>query len=256
MTGERIRLVGIPIDDLSFEEALDRMEEMIQKRRPAGQALTLNVDVMVKLRRDPQFRAVAERSPLVLADGMPILWAVRFLGRPIRARICGTDLVPALSRRAAEKGYSVYFFGGKPGAAEEAAFRLGKRYPGLRVAGISVPPFGFEADPSQNARFIQEVKRAAPNILFVALGAPRQEKWLDAHLAELGIPLCLGVGGTFEIVAGLRARAPVWLQWIGLEWVWRLLQEPARLWRRYLVENPVFFWWVLLEKLGRKGLNR
>ncbi|MGE0708815.1 MAG: WecB/TagA/CpsF family glycosyltransferase [Planctomycetota bacterium] len=237
---QRVELLGARIHDLAFGEALERISALVAADRRAL-VVTPNVDHLVRLERDVAFRAAYAAADLVLADGVPLLWACRLLGRPLRAKVSGSDLLPAYAELAAARGHRLYFLGGRPGAAVRAAQVLAARHAGLQVVGIDVPPVGFERDPRLDGAVMARVRAARPDVLFVGLGSPKQELWLAERRLELEVPVSIGVGGAFEMVAGLVPRAPRWMQRVGLEWAWRLAREPRRLWRRYLLEDPRFF---------------
>jgi N-acetylglucosaminyldiphosphoundecaprenol N-acetyl-beta-D-mannosaminyltransferase len=237
----RIELCGVAIDNITMSEALERLVVLALRRTPPAYVVTPNVDHLVKLQDDPEFREIYARADLVLADGVPLIWASRLLGTPLRAKVSGSDLFVAFAPIAAARGLRLFFLGGRPGAAGHAAATLRARYRGLQVVGTYAPPFGFDRDPTEDARAAERVRAAAPDVLFVGLGAPRQEKWIVRHLERLAVPLSMGVGVSFEFVSGDVRRAPRWMQRCGLEWTWRLAMEPRRLWRRYLVEDLRFF---------------
>jgi N-acetylglucosaminyldiphosphoundecaprenol N-acetyl-beta-D-mannosaminyltransferase len=248
----RVDVAGVLVDDLSMEEAIDAIERLVAAGGRAA-VVTPNVDHVVRVRADPEFAAIYREAALVLADGMPVVWAARLLGTPLREKVSGSDLFPRLCARAAERGYGVFLLGGQPGAAETAARRLTERHPALRVVGHCCPPPGFEHDPAWSARIVRQVADARPHLLFVALGSPKQERWIRRHLADCQVPVALGVGATIDFEAGVVRRAPGWMQRAGLEWLWRLLMEPRRLWRRYLVEDPKFLWYVARQRWRRRA---
>lgn len=248
-------MLGLTLDDLDMEGVLDRLGELITRRAPPAYVVTPNVDHVVKLQDDPEFRAVYAGADLVLCDGMPLLWASRLLRRPLKAKVSGSDLFVAFAERAAVRGWRPFFLGGRPGAAARAAELLAQRFPGFTVAGTYAPPFGFDRDPQEDARAVEAVRAAAPDALFVGLGAPRQEKWIHRHLETLGVPVSLGVGVSFEFVSGDVQRAPRWMQRAGLEWTWRLAMEPRKLWRRYLVDDSRFLRLVARELIKGPGIQ-
>jgi N-acetylglucosaminyldiphosphoundecaprenol N-acetyl-beta-D-mannosaminyltransferase len=250
---KQVEILGVRIHSVTFDEAILEIKRMVGENQ-RGYVVTPTVDHMVKLRTDAEFREVYANASLVVADGMPILWASKFLGTPLAGRVCGSDLFPALCECAAERGWRVYFLGGMPGVAEKAAEALRRVNPSIQVVGTYSPPFGFEKDEAENRKIIAQIREARPDVLFVGLGAPKQEKWMYRYRNEHGAVVTLGIGISFDFVAGTLVRAPRWLQNIGLEWLWRVMAEPKRLWKRYLVEDPVFFWWVFRERLrGAKG---
>jgi N-acetylglucosaminyldiphosphoundecaprenol N-acetyl-beta-D-mannosaminyltransferase len=248
-------VLGIPIDDLQMSETLDRIEQMVQIGRTTGrthQVATVNADFVVRAQFDPELRYLLQCADLLTADGMPLVWGARLLGVSLPGRVAGADLVPALAQRAAECGLSIYFLGGEPDVASRAVDLLKKQYPQLQVAGVHSPPFSpiLEMDSS----FLEEIRLAKPDILLVAFGNPKQEKWIGMHGHSLGVPVMIGVGGSLDLVAGHLKRAPEWMQRSGLEWLFRLLQEPRRLFRRYAIDLAVFGfsflrqWWAMHPK--------
>ena len=244
-----IQILGIHINNVTLEEAVNRIAEL-SHGKAFSYTLTPNVDHLVKLQNDVSFLKVYEQADLVVADGVPLLWAARFLGTPLKGRVNGTDLFEQLAAQAAESGRSIFLLGGDEGTAEQAAAHLKARHPQLRTAGWYCPPFGFEHDPEENARIIKRIRDTQPDLLFVGLGAPKQEHWIAEHGAATGARHAVGIGVSFSFVAGAIKRAPRWMQRSGLEWLWRLGAEPRRLWRRYLVDDPRFFWLVFKQKIG------
>jgi N-acetylglucosaminyldiphosphoundecaprenol N-acetyl-beta-D-mannosaminyltransferase len=220
-------------------------------RHARGYVVTPNVDHVVRLHRHPALRAVYHGALFCVADGMPIVWASRWLGRPLRARVTGADLLPALCEMAAARGYSIFILGGGEDVAARAAANLAARLTGLRVAGTHTPPPGFGGEPAAVEAAISAVARARPDILFLGLGSPKQEAWIHEHWDRLATRVAVCCGAAVDFAAGSRPRAPLWVRRMGLEWCWRLAHEPRRLWRRYLVEDAAFLgiflreWWHL-----------
>ena len=244
-------LLGVGVDSVTMEETLEEIERLIRARRPSY-IVTPNVDVLVQLQTDREFKRIYESASLVLPDGMPLLWAANFLGSPFKAKVSGSDLFVELCARAAKNGHKVYFMGAMPGVADKAAQVLTQRFPGLKVAGTYSPSFGFEKNEAECAAIIQKIREAGPDILFIGLGSPKQEKWTDRFLDKHGVPVSVMVGISFDYVAGTVKRAPKWMQNTGLEWSWRLMMEPKRLWKRYLVNDPKFFWLIARQKWKKK----
>lgn len=247
-------VLGVPIDSLTMAEAIDRLDSFVEIGRQTGkshQVATVNADFAVKSLDDPELRMLLREADMATADGMPLVWGARLLGINIPERVAGADMVPALAQRAAEKGYSIYFFGAQDGIAEKAAQNLKGKYPNLLIAGVASPPFGsiLEMDSS----YIEEIKRSKADIVLVALGNPKQEKWIGMYGRDIGAPVAIGIGGTLDFIAGQTQRAPEWMQKTGLEWIYRLLQEPKRLWKRYvhdMVGFSSFFirqWWLMRQ---------
>lgn len=244
-----IELCGVRIHNLTMSEAVERIEWLVSERRPAY-VVTPNVDHLVRFQSDAEFRDAYRDAALALPDGFPLLWAARFLGRPLKEKISGSDLAPAQCRDMARRGRRLFFLGGRPGAADRARRRLERQYPGIRIVGTYCPPYGFERDPRENAGIVRRIRETSPDVVFLGLGTPKQEKWMHRHYREAGSPVMIGVGATIDFMAGVVRRAPFFMQRSGLEWLWRLALEPRRLWRRYLVEDPRFFWILLKHKLA------
>ncbi len=231
----RVNLNGSLIDQVDFADAVARMRGFLV----AGgdhQVVTVNLDFLSIADRDPHFRDAINRADLAVADGMPVVWASRLTEMPLPQRIAGVDLVDACCELAAEISGSVFLLGAASGVAERAAQRMKDLYPGLQIAGTYSPPFG-ELTPQENEQILERIREARPTFLFVALGAPRQDLWIRAHLGQLGVPVSMGVGCVLDLLAGNINRAPLWMQRSGLEWAYRLGQEPARLWRRYILDD-------------------
>jgi N-acetylglucosaminyldiphosphoundecaprenol N-acetyl-beta-D-mannosaminyltransferase len=245
-------ILGVPIDDLSMPEALDRLEEFIKIGHATGkshQVATVNADFVVNSLHDPELRRILQESDMATADGMPLVMGARLLGVPLADRVTGADLVPALAERAAQKGYSIFLLGARPGVAARAGQILQSRYPGLKIVGSISPPNTSVLEMDQS--ILDEVKAARPDILLVAFGNPKQEKWISMYARELSVPICIGIGGTLDMIAGITRRAPLWMQRSGLEWLYRLMQEPRRLWKRYVLDMGYFGfffvaqWWAM-----------
>jgi N-acetylglucosaminyldiphosphoundecaprenol N-acetyl-beta-D-mannosaminyltransferase len=211
-----------------------------------------NAHIVTTAQSSPQFLAALNSADLCVPDGVSILLAGRILGQPIPERVTGGELMEQLCALAARKNLSVFFLGGLPGAAEGAADALKRRYPGLSV-NCCCPPFRFEEDPAASVTVLDTIRAAAPDILCVALGVPRQEIWMHRHVPSLPIRLAISVGAALDTQAGLRRRAPVWTHNLGIEWAYRLAREPRRLWRRYLIGNTHFLFLLLASWLRPKA---
>ena len=235
-----VNLLDTWIDNLDLAGAKRRIDDFVRTETP-HQIVTANVDFLRLAHECPEFRGLINTADLVVADGMPLLWASRFLGNPLPERITGVDLIVESARLSAAKGYGIFMLGAAPGIAEEAANVLRMRIPCVRIVGTYSPPFGpfSRSEDETMVRLIQEMR---PSILLVAFGAPKQDEWIRKQMHRLDVPVCIGVGGAFDFLAGRIARAPVWMQNRGLEWLYRVSQEPTRLWKRYFVDDlPVFF---------------
>lgn len=247
---ETLTLFDMPINNLTLAETLAAMGAHIEQGEQ-GYAVTPNVDHAVEFSQNADFRQAYHDASFVLADGVPILWAGKLFGKPIKEKISGSDMLYWLTEYAAEKGYSVFLLGAAEGVGEEAARVLQELYPGLKVAGTYSPPMGFEKDPEENQRVIDLIRESGADICYTALGAPKQDLWNWRYHQETGAKLCLGIGASLDFVAGYVKRAPVWMQRVGLEWTWRIMQEPVRMGKRYLIRDAYFL--VLLWREWRHG---
>jgi N-acetylglucosaminyldiphosphoundecaprenol N-acetyl-beta-D-mannosaminyltransferase len=244
---KKVDILGIKVNCVGMAETIATVEKFISERTP-HMVITPNVDHLVKTRGDKEFKRIYAQADLAVPDGVPLLWAARFLGTPLVERVNGTDLFEALCERAAECGYRVFFLGAAPGVAALAARKLAERHRHLKVVGTYSPPFDFFNSFVENQKIEAMIRAAQPDILFVGLGAPKQEKWIYRHMRKLQVPVSIGIGASFEYVAGLTARAPRWMQHAGLEWLYRILENPRRYWKRYVVDM-IFFPLVLAQRL-------
>ncbi len=235
----RIQLGPVPVDIVTRREALDRIDDLVAAGE-GGAVFTPNVDHVVLADENAMFRAAYARASLSLADGMPLVWTSRLLGAPLPERVAGSDLVEPLLVRAAQRGWRVGFFGGGPGVAALARDKVRERLPALDIVGVHAPVVGLDDSPSQRAAAIAPLLDTKPHLVLVALGAPKQEIWIDQVRGALRPAVLVGVGASLDFLAGTIPRAPRWMAGSGLEWLYRLGREPRRLWRRYLVRDPKF----------------
>ncbi len=240
------RAPRVVVDDLNFDkvtmkETIRRIVRMAKRHDRPRYVCTGNLDHLVIADRDPEFRDAYKKADLVVADGAPVVWLSRLGSRAsseaLPERVAGSDLFWELARVSGEANLRLFFLGGVEGAADKAAEIVKQRYPGARIAGTYCPPFETFSTKEEQEKIRRIVRKAAPDILLVAFGAPKQEKWIAAHKDALGVPVSIGVGGSFEMAAGVRQRAPLWLQKSGLEWLYRFMQEPTRLFERYFVND-------------------
>ena len=236
MAFNRQRFMNTYIDNVTLQEAVAHIEHCID-HRIIGQVVTPNVDQIVRMEWDEYFRKICENCELLLVDGHPLLWIAKLYKRPFKEKICGSDLVPLLCQRAAKKGYSVFFLGAAPGVARQAAERMEKACPGLKVAGTYSPPMGFEKDPKELERINQMLLDSKADMLFVGMGVPKQDIFIYENMHTYQIPMSFSVGGTIDFIAGRQKRAPKWMSRIGFEWLYRLLQDPKRMFKRYIIDD-------------------
>lgn len=241
---KRDHVFGLPMDLLTMEESIDRAERLIETGLP-HQHVVLNAAKVVKAQTDVELRESIEQAAIVNIDGQAVVWAARFLGVDAPERVAGIDFMDALLARAAERGWSVYFLGATDAVVDTVVAAEQDRHPGLRVAGWRN---GFWT-PEEEADVVAGIAATNPDILLLAMPTPKKERFAAAHLHAFGASLVVGVGGSFDVVAGITARAPRWMQRAGLEWLHRLLQEPGRMWKRYLVGNSQFLALVARERI-------
>ena len=239
-------ILNIKIHALTNSQTLDLIEAFIASGRP-HQLTTVNPEFVVAAQSDQKFRQIINNAALALPDGIGLLKAARFLRTtPLPERVAGSDLVVRLAELSHHKGYSIYFLGAWDGVAEQAIRNLKKQYPRLNVAGCYAGSPALE----ENEVIMQRILPTAPDILLVAYGAPKQDKWIARNFDRLNIPVCIGVGGSFDFIAGTAKRAPLWMQRFGLEWLHRLIKQPWR-WRRVWNAVPRFSWLVLWSKFTK-----
>jgi N-acetylglucosaminyldiphosphoundecaprenol N-acetyl-beta-D-mannosaminyltransferase len=251
---QTVAILGIPVDILDTSQTLQRLEQFILSRR-FHQIATANTDFLAKAMHDPELKHILQVADMVVADGMPLVMASRWLRVPLPERVTGADLVPRLAGMAAQKGYRLFMLGAKPEVAASAKARLESNYPGIQIVGCLSPPVGHVVT-MDNETILRQIETARPDILLVAFGNPKQEKWIHMHRNRLQVPVCIGVGGTFDFLAGSVARAPVWMQRSGLEWLYRFRQEPRRLWRRYRDDILFFARYMTLQLWGMRGFRQ
>jgi N-acetylglucosaminyldiphosphoundecaprenol N-acetyl-beta-D-mannosaminyltransferase len=250
-----VLLHGVRFHAIDEQKCVEHILSEIESGR-GGFVVTPNVDHLARAGQDVSFAALVAEANLVVADGMPLVWASRLQGTPLPQRVAGSDLISSLSAAAAGQGKSIFLLGGDAGTAEAAATILRDRYPQLRIAGILCPEVGFEKDEAEIQRITSELQAAKPDIVFVALGSPKQERLIDRIRGGLPATWWLGVGVSFSFLCGNVRRAPVWMRNCGLEWTHRLVQEPKRLFKRYIIVGIPFAGWLLARATVRGAANR
>jgi len=244
---QRIELMGCSVDNLSMEETLQTIEGFIATGQP-HQHVVVNVDKLVKARRDPELRRIINECALINADGMPVVWASRLLGKPLKERVAGVDLFEALMQRSAERGWRVFLLGAREEIVSRVKGLYELKYPGLAIAGHRN---GYWKGEAEEAAVVEQIQAARTDILFVAISSPKKEQFLGRWQAQMKVPFAMGVGGTFDVAAGHVKRAPRWMQTSGLEWFYRFLQEPRRMFRRYFIDDMAFFGMLAREMWRR-----
>ena len=248
---ERVTIAGGWVHNLTMNETIDRIDHAIAMSL-GGWVVTPNLDILHKLTHAPQFATLVEPATLRLADGMPLVWASKLAGNPLPERVAGSDLVWRICQLAAKRNHGVYLLGGDEGIADKAARVLQDKYQGLRIVGTHCPPFGFEKNAEEMNTIRTALSESQPQIVLVALGCPKQERLIDELRKDFPQAWFFGIGISLSFVTGDVKRAPTWIRRLGLEWVHRLLQEPGRLARRYILVGIPF----ALRVLGGSALAR
>jgi len=234
----RANVLGVGVSAIAMEDALARIDHWIATRAPHYVCIT-GVHGVMESRRDPRLRAIHNAAGMVTPDGMPLVWMAHLQGLGQVRRVYGPDLMAAVSAVSPERGYRHFYFGGDEGVADQLKAALTERYPGLQVVGTMTPPFRPMSE-AEDAETVRAINAAAPDIVWVGLSTPKQERWMADHVGRLNAPVMVGVGAAFDFLSGRKRQAPKWMQSSGLEWFHRLATEPRRLWRRYLRNNPAF----------------
>jgi len=241
----------VPIDVLTFAGALEAIGELVEEKK-GGYVVTPNIDHVVLADSNDAFRASYQDAALSLVDGQPLVWASRLLGEQLPEKISGADLILPLMEMAAKRKWRVYFMGAGPGVAEKAAEEVHQRY-GTNVVGCDAPKVSVDPAASENASAIEKIQKAKPDVVLVALGAPKQEIWMHRCMPQYAPAVALGIGAGLDFIAGTVKRAPLWMSKNGLEWAYRLSREPKRMWRRYLVNDPKFL--LILARTMQRPLS-
>ena len=248
---QRAKVLGCPISKLSLDQVVGELETYIQEGKPHYISV-VNVAKIVKMRSDKELDASVRSASLIGADGVPLVWASKLLGDPLPGRVNGTDLMYRLLEKANERHYRLFFFGASEEVLQKVLERVRRDYPGVEIAGAQNGYF----KPEEEWNVARKIRDSRAHIIFIAFGTPKKEVWVKRYLDAMNVPVVHGVGGSFDVFAGLIPRAPVWMQNWGLEWFYRLLQEPRRMWSRYLVTNSVFVYLLFKELIRvRLGLD-
>jgi N-acetylglucosaminyldiphosphoundecaprenol N-acetyl-beta-D-mannosaminyltransferase len=248
------RVLGVPVDAVQIPDAIARMEGWIAARAGSRYVAVTGMHGVTEARQDPAFLATLNRADMVVPDGMPLVWLGRLRGHRLRRRVYGPELMLEFCRRTARQGLRHYFYGGAPGVADSLAGQMASRFPGLVVAGTWSPPYR-PLTPEEDAEVVAHINDSRADILWVGLSTPKQERWMHQHQYALQVPVMVGVGAAFDIHSGRLKQAPVWMRENGLEWCYRLVQEPRRLWRRYVVLGSMFVCNVSLELAGLRKFD-
>jgi N-acetylglucosaminyldiphosphoundecaprenol N-acetyl-beta-D-mannosaminyltransferase len=245
------QVLGVRVDALQIPDVISLMEEWIRSRGRCRSIAATGMHGIVQAQQDTSFKEILSATDLIVPDGMPLVWLGRGARYHLPRRVYGPDLVLAFCEQTAGHGYRHFFYGGEPGVAERLAESLKHRFPTMEVCGTLSPPFR-SLDPEEDQEIGAMISRAAPDVLWVGLGTPKQERWMHEHRDKLNVPVLVSVGAAFDLLSGRRNQAPRWMREHGLEWLFRLLQEPQRLWRRYLVGGVRFVAYLALDALKLK----
>jgi len=241
---KKAKILGVKIDHVTMEQAVSRITEMIAQPKP-HLVVTANSEMVMMANDDPLLYEIIERADLVVPDGIGVIWASRLLNNALPQRVPGIELMQSLLAESAVHQWRIFLLGAEPGIADQAAQAIRESYPGVNIVGTYHGY--FKQNPTEQQHVISMIKASRPDILFIALGVPKQEKWAAAHLGRLGVPVAMGVGGSFQIFAGTVQRAPLWMRRSGLEWLYRLIKQPWRIKRMLIL--PRFVFWVFFEKI-------
>lgn len=248
----RVNILGVGVCAITLQQALDQMACWIDERQRTYLVVAPVHAVMVA-QSSPDYRDLVNRSGLVAADGMPLVMLGRWFGHPEAGRVYGPDVMLGFSALSAARGYTQYYYGGAEGVPEKLAEALAQRFPGLKVAGTCSPPFR-PLTPEEDQAMVDRINAANPDIVWVGLGCPKQDYWMARHRDRLTAPVLIGVGAAFDFHSGRQRQAPRWMQRHSLEWLYRLIREPRRLWRRYLVYNTLFIYFMILQVIGLRRI--
>ena len=247
----RYKIMNTYVNAISMEETIRCVEKIIEKRKPT-QHVVINASKVNLMEDDLELRKIVNSCPLINADGASIVWAAKKLGVPLKERVTGCDLFQELVRVASEKGYKIYLFGAKEEVVTKVKAIYEDQYPGIQIVGYRNGYFTDADEPE----IVKKMAESGADIMFVAFSSPKKEYWVNKYLDQLNIPFVMGVGGSFDIVAGVTDRAPKWFQDHGLEWFYRFIQEPRRMWRRYIIGNAKFVALTYKYKAGNKNTSK
>ena len=247
---EKQALLNPYINNVTMPETIAAIEQMIEADKKSY-VVAINVDVVMKIEEDSYLKKVVDNADMVLVDGKPLVWISKLHGKPLKAKISGSDLVPLLCEVAAEKGYKIFIIGGKDGIAEQAKEKLENRLPKIKIVGTYAPPFGFEKNESELDKINQMISEAHPDLLIACFGCPKQEKWIYENIEKYNAKVSVCAGATVDFLAGNVKRAPRWMSDHGLEWFYRFTQEPKRMFKRYFVDDTKIV--KLIFKYAKKG---
>lgn len=246
---ERVNVLGVGVSAINIPMALDQIDQWIKRRDTHTYVTVSGVHGVMESQRDEMIRRMHNDAGMVTPDGMPLVWLGKMDGHKHMDRVYGPDLMLALMEKSQKEGYRHYFYGGAEGVPELLKQKLQEKFPGIQVVGTYSPPFRA-VTAEEDAQIVQMINDTQPDIVWIGLSTPKQEKWMSGHVGRISAPVMIGVGAAFDFHAGLKSQAPRFIQRSGFEWLYRLVTEPRRLWKRYLVNNPLFILGILGQKLG------
>lgn len=247
---EAVNILGVKVSAIDMSMAIEMIDHWI-KNRESNYVCVRDVHGVIACQDDDSFRRIHAEAGMVTPDGMPLVWMSHLLGYRKVDRVSGADLMAAACEQSVAKGHSHYLLGGMPGIADQLSTKLAERYPGIRIAGTHCPPYRDPSD-AEDRRIVETINQAEADIVWVGLGSPKQERWMAEHVGRIDAPVMLGVGAAFDFLNGTIDRAPYWMQRSGLEWLYRLIKEPRRLWRRYILTTPRFIPLALMQITGAR----
>lgn len=233
---EKQSLLNTYVNNFNMNETLSAIDTLIHYEKKSY-IVAVNVDVIIKIEEDPYLKKIVDEANIVLVDGKPLIWISRFYKEPIKAKVSGSDLIPKLCEVANKKGYSIFIIGGKEGVAEQAKLNLEKKYSNIKIVGTYAPSFGFEKDELELKHINQMISEVKPDLLISCFGCPKQEKWIYENYQKYEAKVSICAGATVDFIAGNIKRAPIWMSNSGLEWFYRFLQEPKRMFKRYFIDD-------------------
>ena len=247
-------VLGVHVDAVQIPQVVEQLERWIQNRNDGRFISVANIHVVMEAQEDASFKKLINSAALCVPDGMPLIWCGRLRGHGLRRRVYGPELMITFCRETASKGYRHFLYGGAPDVTNQLVKQLQRSCPGIQIAGFDSPPFR-PLTREEDEEAIRRINDARPDVLWVGLGCPKQERWIHDHRERLAVPAIIAIGQAFDLLSGKKRRAPAWMSENGLEWLFRLLQDPRRLWRRYLVYNTKFLYFFSLERLGVKRFD-
>lgn len=234
------KLLNTYVNNVDMDETLSAIFKMVENSEKKY-IVAINVDVVIKIENDSYLKSITDNADMVLVDGKPLIWISKIHKRPVKEKVSGSDLVPLLCEKSAKRGYSLFIIGGKEGIAKKAKLKLEQKYPNIKVVGTYAPPFGFEKDEEELDKINNLISEKKPDLLIVCFGCPKQEKWVYENYQKYDAKVSICAGATVDFLAGNVNRAPRWMSDYGLEWFYRFLQEPKRMFKRYFIDDLKIF---------------